>query len=160
MPAPQHHPRERARYDPRVTHDAPIPAPLKVLVYSSSSQVRERVALALGTRPAPELPPIEIVEAATAPAVTKLVDAGDISVVILDGEAQPAGGLGVCVTLKEEVYKSPPVLILMGRPQDAWLASWSRAEAVVSQPLDALELAQATAALLRQRVAGAVVRPA
>jgi DNA-binding response OmpR family regulator len=145
---------------PRVTNQAQAAAPLKVLVYSSSSQVRESVALALGRRPAPELPPIEIVEAATAPAVTKLVDAGDITVVILDGESQPAGGLGVCVTLKEEVYKSPPVLVLVGRPQDAWLASWSRADAVVSQPLDALELAEATAGLLRRRVAGAVARPA
>ncbi len=160
MAAPRRRPPEAERYDRQVTTDATAPAPLKVLVYSSSSQVRESVVTALGRRPAPELPPIEIVEAATAPAVTKLVDAGDISVVILDGEAQPAGGLGVCVTLKEEVYKSPPVLVLVARPQDAWLASWSRADAVVSQPLDAWELAQATVELLRRRISGAVARPA
>lgn len=143
-----------------MTNDAQTPATMTVLVYSSSSEVRQRVMLALGRRPAPELPPIEVVEAATAPAVTKLVDAGGIDVVILDGEAQPAGGLGVCVTLKEEVFASPPILVLVGRPADAWLASWSRADAVVSQPLDALELAQATAGLLRRRVAGrAVARP-
>jgi CheY-like chemotaxis protein len=129
-----------------------------VLVYSSSSAVREQIRLALGRRPAPELPAIEIVEVATAPAVTARVDQGGIDVLVLDGEAQPAGGMGVCRTLKEEVFQSPPVVLITGRPEDAWLASWSRAEAVVPRPLDALELAQAVAGLLRQRLAGAVAR--
>ena len=45
-------------------------------------------------------------------------------------------------------------MVLIGRPQDAWLATWSRADAVVSHPLDPLVLAESVAALLRQRVAG------
>jgi DNA-binding response OmpR family regulator len=127
---------------------------LTVLVYSHSSLVREQVRLALGRRPAPELPPIEIVECATAPAVMSRVDDGGIDVLVLDGEAQPAGGMSVCVSIKEEVFQAPPVVLITGRPQDAWLASWSRADAVVPRPLDALELAEAVAGLLRRRVAG------
>jgi DNA-binding response OmpR family regulator len=139
-----------------VTEQTATPTPMKVLVYASSSEVRERVALALGRTPAPDLGPIEIVEAATAPAVTRHVDTTRFAAVVLDGEAQPAGGLGVCRTLKEEVFQSPPVLVLIGRPQDDWLASWSRADAVVAHPLDALEVAEAVAGLLRRSAAPAV----
>jgi DNA-binding response OmpR family regulator len=129
---------------------------MTVLVYSNDASIREQVRVALGRRPAPDVPMIEVVEVATEPAVISRVDAGGIDVLVLDGEAQPAGGMGVCRTIKEEVFQSPPVLLLMGRPQDQWLASWSRAEAVVSRPLDALEIAQAVAGLLRRRSAGSV----
>jgi DNA-binding response OmpR family regulator len=40
------------------------------------------------------------------------------------------------------------VLVLTGRPQDAWLAAWSDADAVVSEPLDPVELHAAVAGLL------------
>jgi hypothetical protein len=45
------------------------------------------------------------------------------------------------------------VLVLIGRPQDAWLASWSRADAAVSHPVDPVALNEALAGLLRQRLA-------
>ncbi|WP_341768746.1 hypothetical protein, partial [Escherichia coli] len=63
---------------------------MTVLVYSSSSHVREQVRLALGRRAAPDVPPIEIVEIATEPAVIRRVDEGGVDVIVLDGEAQPA----------------------------------------------------------------------
>jgi hypothetical protein len=44
------------------------------------------------------------------------------------------------------------VLVLTGRPQDAWLATWSRAEAAVPHPIDPLQLAESVTALLRSRV--------
>ena len=40
-----------------------------------------------------------------------------------------------------------------GRPQDAWLATWSRADAAVPHPLDPGALAEAVAGLARRRVA-------
>ena len=55
---------------------------------------------------------------------------------VLDGEAQPAGGMGVCRQAKDEIYNCPPVLLIIGRPDDGWLATWSRADAVVSHPID------------------------
>jgi DNA-binding response OmpR family regulator len=61
--------------------------------------------------------------------------------------------MGICRALKDEIFRCPPVLVLTGRPQDAWLATWSRADAVVSHPIDPLVLAEAVAGLLRRRVA-------
>ena len=43
---------------------------------------------------------------------------------VLDGEAVPAGGLGLARQVKDEIYGCPPVLVLIGRPQDSWLAAW------------------------------------
>ena len=45
----------------------------------------------------------------------------------------------------------PPVLVLIGRPQDAWLATWSRADAAVTLPVDPVEFASALASLLRRK---------
>jgi DNA-binding response OmpR family regulator len=70
----------------------------------------------------------------------------------LDGEAAPAGGMGLCKQLKDEIYQCPPVLVLTGRPQDAWLATWSRADMVVPHPLDPMAVVDAVAALARRRV--------
>lgn len=122
---------------------------LRVLLYSDHSEVRESVRLAVGRRVDKALPPIEWVEVATHPVVVETVDAGGIDLVILDGEAGKSGGLGVCRQLKDEVFRCPPVLVLIGRPQDAWLASWSEADAVVSRPLDPVVVQEQVAALLR-----------
>lgn len=123
-----------------------------VLVYSDDSTVRDRVRLALGRRPAKDVPLIEWQECATPPAVIRAVDAGGIDLLVLDGEAVPAGGLGICRQLKDEIFDCPPVLVLTGRPQDDWLAAWSRADAAVPHPLDPVALAATAARLLRARV--------
>ncbi|WP_405057765.1 hypothetical protein OG474_34235 [Kribbella sp. NBC_01505] len=127
--------------------------PLKVLVYSDDRTTRESVRLALGKRPASDLPALEYVECATEPAVIKAMDKGGIDLAILDGEAVPAGGMGIARQLKDEIFQCPPVLVITGRPQDAWLATWSRAEAAVSHPIDPVRLAEVTAGLLRTVVA-------
>jgi len=131
------------------TRSAPA---LKVLVYSDDSTVREQVRLALGRRPHPDLPVVEYVEVATEPFVIEHMDSGLIDLAILDGEAVPAGGLGIARQLKDEIYRCPPILVLTGRPQDAWLATWSRAEAAVPHPIDPLLLAETVSRLLRPRV--------
>jgi len=127
-------------------------APLRVLVYSDDVNTRQQVMLALGSRPHPDLPELEYVEVATEPVVMSNMDAGHIDLAILDGEAVPAGGLGIAKQLKDEIYDCPPVLVLTGRPQDAWLATWSRAEAACPHPLDPVQLAESVISLLRSRV--------
>ncbi|MES4905114.1 MULTISPECIES: hypothetical protein [unclassified Streptomyces] len=124
-----------------------------VLVYSDDSGTRQQVRLAAGRRPAPDVPPVEFVECATLPAVLSALEDGGIDVCVLDGEAVPAGGMGVCRQIKDEIFRCPPVLLLIGRPQDAWLATWSRAEAAVTHPVDPVAFADALAGLLRQRLA-------
>lgn len=128
-------------------------AAMKVLVYSDDANTRAQIQLAIGRRPAAGLPRVEYIECATQPAVIQRLDEGGIDVAILDGESQPAGGLGVCRQAKDEVYDCPPTLVLIARRDDGWLATWSRADAVVGLPIDPMALAQAVAGLMRQRVA-------
>ena len=125
---------------------------LKILVYSDDVDTRQQVILALGTRPHPDLPKVEYVEVATEPVVLQQMDSGRIDLAILDGEATPAGGLGIARQMKDEIYQCPPILVLTGRREDNWLATWSRAEAAVSHPIDPIELAEAVIRLLRSRV--------
>jgi DNA-binding response OmpR family regulator len=125
---------------------------LRILVYSDDDNTRQQVMLALGKRVHPDLPLLEYVEVATEPVVWQQLDAGGIALAILEGEAVPAGGLGVARQMKDEIYQAPPALVITGRPQDNWLATWSRAEAAVSHPIDPLELADVVTRLLRSRV--------
>jgi len=109
---------------------------LKVLVYSDDVDTREQVILALGKRPHPDLPELEYVEVATEPVVIQQMDLGGIALAILDGEATPAGGMGIARQLKDEIYRCPPILVLTGRVQDNWLAAWSLADNALPHPLD------------------------
>ena len=126
------------------------PAPVAtILLYASDRLTRENVRLALGRRVARDLPEVRVVEVATQPAVISAMDAGGIDLAILDGEAVP-GGMGLCRQLKDEVFGCPPVLVLTGRRDDAWLATWSRADGVVGHPIDPLRLPEVVADLLRR----------
>ncbi|WP_326690883.1 MULTISPECIES: hypothetical protein [unclassified Streptomyces] len=125
-----------------------------VLVYSDDANTREQVRLAAGRRPASDVPSVEYLECATLPAVLEALQERHIDVCVLDGETAPAGGMGVCRQIKDEIFECPPVLLLIGRPQDAWLATWSRAEATVSHPVDPVALAGALAGLLRDGTEG------
>ncbi|MFF0728903.1 hypothetical protein [Streptomyces sp. NPDC004134] len=127
--------------------------PVNVLVYSDDANTREQVRLAAGRRPAADVPPVEYVECATLPAVLAELERGGIDACVLDGEAVPAGGMGVCRQIKDEIFQCPPVLLIIGRPQDAWLATWSRAEATVAHPVDPAALADGLAEVLRLRPA-------
>lgn len=133
------------------------PTTLSVLVYSDDADVRASIRAALGSRPAADLPEVYLREAATAPAVIEAMDAirkgVRIDLAILDGEAVPAGGIGLARQLKDEIYQCPPLLVLAGRAQDGWLATWARADAIVPHPIDPVRLADVAAALLRARVA-------
>lgn len=122
---------------------------LHVLNYSSNARTREQVQLALGTRLHPDLPELTYTDVATAPQVIALMDSGGFDLLILDGEASPFGGLGMAKQLKDEITDCPPILILTGRADDAWLARWSRAEAAVPHPIDPIQLGNAVLGLLR-----------
>jgi DNA-binding response OmpR family regulator len=121
-----------------------------ILVYSDDANVREQVRLALGKRIHPELPELTYVDVATGPMVIRQVETDKIDLAILDGEAAPTGGLGIAKQLKDEVDDCPPIVVLTGRRDDAWLAKWSRAEAAVPLPVDPIELADAVVGLLRR----------
>lgn len=128
----------------------------KILLYSDDRTTREQVRLALGVRLAADLPDLEIFDVATQPAVLAAVDAGGLDLLILDGEATPSGGMGLCKQIKDEIPDCPPVLVLIMRVADAWLATWSRADAASLYPIDPVRLPAAVAELLRARLSQAV----
>lgn len=123
---------------------------ISVLLYSDDRTVRDAVRVDVGRRPARDVEVESWRECATAAAVIAAVEGGSFDVLILDGEATPTGGLGLCRQLKSEIFGCPPVLVLIGRPHDRWLATWSLADAVVSHPLDPIALADAVAELGRR----------
>jgi len=128
-----------------------------IVLYSDDSTVREAVISALGTRVAPDMAEHVIHPFATGAALRLFVDAkkpgndSPIDLFILDGEAVPEGGIGMARQLKDEVFNCPPVMVITGRKEDAWLAAWSRAEANVLHPVDPFTLAHTVAELLRSR---------
>jgi DNA-binding response OmpR family regulator len=124
-------------------------AQVRILVYSSNPRTRDAVRSALGRRVHPDLPELSYLDVATAPVVVRQIADGGFDLAILDGEATPTGGLGLAKQLKDEVSDCPPILVLTGRADDAWLASWSRAEAAVPHPIDPIALGETVAALLR-----------
>jgi DNA-binding response OmpR family regulator len=80
----------------------------------------------------------------------KELKSGKIDLAILDGEAAPAGGMGIARNAKDEVFNCPPIIVLIQRPQDAWLATWSKAEGVVPMPIDPVVLIDVATTLLRR----------
>lgn len=122
---------------------------MKVLVYSDDRRIRDDVTRALGKKPAPDLPELEFVEAATFDYAIALLDAGGLGLVIADGETAPAGGMGLARQAKDEIFDCPPFVVLIARRADAWLATWSRAEAVAGLPVEPVSLVNA----LRRAVA-------
>ena len=126
-----------------------------IVLYSDDSSVRDAVIGALGNRVASDMADHVIHQFATAAALRLFVDSkkpgsdSPIDLFILDGEAVPEGGLGMARQLKDEVFDCPPVMVITGRKEDAWLAAWSRAEANVLHPIDPFTLAHTVADLLR-----------
>ena len=125
----------------------------RVLLYSDDRTTREQVRLTLGKRLAADLPELDVFEVATQPVVLQTMDAGGIDLVILDGEAVPSGGMGLCHQLKNEIEDCPPVLLLVARVADAWLATWAEADAISPFPVDPIRLPAQAAELLRARLA-------
>ncbi|WP_433079247.1 hypothetical protein ACQP2P_38210 [Dactylosporangium sp. CA-139114] len=119
-----------------------------VLLYSDDAEVRDRMRLAIGTRPAADLT-VKFVDASTYAEVVKLVDDTDVDLLVLDGEATPGGGLGIARQLKDEVSDAPPVVLAIARAADRWLASYAKVEGTIMYPLDPVTTGETVSGLLR-----------
>jgi DNA-binding response OmpR family regulator len=125
--------------------------PLKIFVYSHRPEIREAIVTAVGRRPAADIGRVDYIEAGTVAEVLMTMDGGGIDLAILDGEAQPTGGIGLCRQLKNEITNCPPIVIAVRRKDDRWLATWSQADAVIIFPLDPLAAAETVADVLRSQ---------
>ena len=124
-----------------------------VLLYSDDPRVRDRMRLAIGPRPAKDLE-VEFVESDTYEQTVRLVDEYDVDLMVLDGEAAPAGGLGIARQIKDEIDDCPPTCVVIARAADRWLAAYAAVDATLVHPLDPVLTAQTVATLLRQRSDG------
>ncbi|TDP96091.1 hypothetical protein [Labedaea rhizosphaerae] len=123
--------------------------PRKILVFSHRPEVRETIITAVGRRPAADVGRVVYQEVGNISEVLMAMDAGSVDLAILDGEAQPTGGLGLCRQLKNEIDDCPPIVVAVRRKDDRWLATWSQADAVLVHPLDPLTAAETIADVLR-----------
>jgi DNA-binding response OmpR family regulator len=125
-----------------------------VLLYSDDPKVRDRMRLAVGTRPASDLL-VEFVEAADYDECIRLVDEYEIDLMLLDGEATPAGGIGIARQVKDDFTDPPPTCVVIARAADRWLAAYAEVDATLVHPLDPVTTGQTVAGLLRTRASGA-----
>jgi DNA-binding response OmpR family regulator len=119
-----------------------------IVVASDAPSVRREVLAAV------ESPGVTVLEASSGPAVLALVDQLDEApdLVVVDLQMGNMGGMAVCLELGlEESYLDVdhiPVLMLLDRRPDVFLAKRSGAEGWLVKPLDPMRLRRATAALL------------
>jgi DNA-binding response OmpR family regulator len=123
-----------------------------VLLYSDDPQVRDRMRLAIGARPAKDLT-VRFVESSTYAETIRTVDNEDVDLVVLDGEAAPAGGIGIARQLKDELPDPPPTCVVIARAADRWLAAYAQVDATLVHPLDPILTGRTVADLLRRRAA-------
>jgi DNA-binding response OmpR family regulator len=121
-----------------------------VLLYSDDPAVRDRIRLAIGPRPAADLS-IEFVDASTWEECRRLLDDYEIDLMVLDGEAAPAGGLGIARQVKDEYADPPPTCVVIARAADRWLAAFAQVDATLMYPLDPVTTGQTIAGMLRAR---------
>jgi DNA-binding response OmpR family regulator len=120
------------------------------LLYSDDPAVRDRIRLAIGPRPAADLS-IEFVDASTWEECRRVLDEYEIDLMILDGEAAPAGGLGIARQVKDEYADPPPTCVVIARAADRWLAAFAQVDATLLYPLDPVTTGQTIAGMLRDR---------
>jgi DNA-binding response OmpR family regulator len=121
-----------------------------VLLYSDDPLIRDRMRTAVGRRPASDIR-VEYLDATSYDETIRLVDGHRVDLVLLDGEAWPAGGLGIARQLRDELTDGCPLTcVVLARAADRWLAAWSRADAVLIHPLDPVRTAETVADLLRR----------
>ncbi len=126
-----------------------------VLLYSDDKLVRDRIRLAIGTRPAADLT-VEFVDATTWEDCRNLLDKYEIDLMVLDGEASPAGGLGIARQTKDEYATPPPVCVVIARAADRWPAAFAQVDQTLLMPLDPVTTGQTIAGMLRGRRDGVV----
>ena len=126
-----------------------------VLLYSDDVKVRDRMRLAIGPRPAADLS-IEFVDASTGEDCRRLLDEYEIDLMVLDGEATPAGGLGIARQTKDEYADPPPICVVIARAADRWLAAFAQVDATLVYPLDPVTTGQTIAGMLRARRDGVI----
>ncbi|MBV7363767.1 hypothetical protein KRX54_04920 [Actinomycetaceae bacterium TAE3-ERU4] len=123
---------------------------LTVVVFSDDSDFRKDVVSAVGKYPWAGAPEATFLEAATSAGVVNLFAENDgIDLCIFDGEVQKEGAMSVAHLLSQTHEEIPPIIFVVARPQDEWLARGAGSAATLVKPLNSLALSKTVEKLLR-----------
>ncbi|MDA8312340.1 MAG: response regulator [Actinomycetota bacterium] len=118
----------------------------RILVASDAPSVRRELASFTAS------PAVEVLEASSGPDVARMVLDDPPDLVVVDMQMGNMGGMAVCLDLRlEESYRDVPhvpVLMLLDRRPDVFLARRSGAEGWLVKPLDPIRVRRATRTLL------------
>lgn len=93
-----------------------------------------------------------ILHVSTPQRAVAILDEGEAyDVVVGDNDTHPTGGLALAREIKARGQmgrEMPPVVLLIARMQDKWLANWSQADAYVLKPADPFDLREALQAVV------------
>lgn len=119
---------------------------MRVLLVSTNPRISGEVTTALrGEREA------DVLEVATPQRALQQLDDGDaFDLVIADADTAPTGGFALSREIKARVQMGvdlPPVVLLIAREADKFLAKWSQADAYILKPPDPFDLDEVVRAL-------------
>jgi DNA-binding response OmpR family regulator len=125
---------------------------VKVLLVSPNAESRELMGLAVAGISRTLGEPLQFVEAIDGEKGVATAWRERPDVVVADEIASRAGAFALAKELRGQMRPFEGVIvILLDRPQDAWLAEWSGADAWFVKPVDPFELAGRVVELLRER---------
>lgn len=116
---------------------------IEILLFSNNKHTRETIMDAAGVGGVFDLPRIKWVEFATSAAVKQDFAEGRFAALVLDADVTQEGGESVSRWLHDHYEKVPPVIMLVARQQDEWMARWSGAGACVQAPYNAEDIVAA-----------------
>jgi CheY-like chemotaxis protein len=121
-----------------------------ILVASDAPTLRKEIVAVISG------PDVELHTATSGPEVIAFVVENSPDLVIVDMQMGNMGGMAVCLELRlQESYDAvdhTPVLMLLDRRPDVFLAKRSGAEGWLVKPLDPLRLRRATKSLLTEGI--------
>ncbi len=123
---------------------------IKVLLVASDQRARERLRLAL-ERLEVTGDEVQFLETGNGNEATVLAEARRPDLVVVEVGVTPYGAFGITRDIKGSPETACPVIVVLERPQDQWLARWSGADALVYRPVDPFALAQVAGRLIEER---------
>lgn len=127
---------------------------MKVLIVSGSSRLTGQVLSALVGED------VTYTEVRTPQRGLVLIDEGEsFDIVLGDNDTHPTGGFFLAREIKARGHMGramPPVVLMIARRQDTYLARWSEADAWVLKPVDPFDLAEVISSLVERRAVPAL----
>jgi CheY-like chemotaxis protein len=124
---------------------------IKVLLVASDQRVRERLRLALERLESGDpVDEVHFLETDDGNDAVALVEARHPDLVVVEVGVTPYGAFGIARDVKASPETACPVIVVLERPQDEWLARWAGADALVNRPVEPFALAQVARRLIEE----------